>query len=81
MDQELEALSDVLSSAHDRGVEEVASIKDAVDEFRGNEDRSDEDHESLVARLRTGVERFEASHPDLSAAFARAVDSLTAWGL
>ena len=81
MDQELEALSDVLSSAHDQGVDEIASLKDAVDEFRANEDRSDEDHESLIGRLRHGVEKFEASHPDLSAAFARAVDALTAWGI
>ena len=81
MDEELEALAEVLDEASGRGVGEIDGIHSAVADYREKDEPSPEDHDGLVERLRHGVDRLEATHPDLSAALARVVDSLTAFGL
>jgi len=81
MDDELKALADKLDEASAQGDAEVAEIQRAIHDFRETSDPSAEDHENFAERLRHEVERLEASHPDLSAAIARVIDSLTAWGL
>lgn len=81
MDEELEALEKVLDEATGRGIQEVDGIQAAISDYRSGDGPSQEDHEGLLERLRHGAERLEASHPDLSAALARAMDTLTAWGL
>lgn len=81
MNDELQALAEKLDEASGRGVTEVDEVHEVVARFRDADQPSEEDHENLLERLRNSVERLEASHPDLSAAIARVIDSLTAWGL
>jgi hypothetical protein len=81
MDEELEALAGALDEASGRGVQEIDSIHSAVADYRDKDEPSPEDQESLLERLRHGVDRLEATHPDLSSAIARVIDSLTAFGL
>lgn len=81
MDEELKALAKKLDEASGQGVAEVDGLQEAVARYRDTDEPSSEEHENLVERLRHGVERLEASHPDLSAALARVIDQLTAWGL
>ena len=81
MDQELEKLAQTLGEAAGQGNDDVDAIHSAVTEFQSSDENSEEAHESFLARLRHGAERLEATHPDLSTALGRVIDSLTAFGL
>lgn len=79
MDDELHELRRALDASD--AEPELAELADAVDAYRGSESPSEDDHDSLLERLSDAVDRLEATHPEVSSALARIIDSLTAFGL
>jgi hypothetical protein len=77
----LEEVHGQLSEAAGAGDTEASELADQVGAFLADDEQADADHEALLDRLREGVRRFEASHPTLSEAVQRVVDSLTASGI
>lgn len=79
MDDELYELRKALGASD--AEPELAELADAVDAYRGSERPSEDEHDSLLERLNDAVDRLEATHPEVSTALARIIDSLTAFGL
>ena len=69
LDEQLEAVSD----------DEADQLKGAVAAYR-DEDTEDDD-EGFMEHLSEAALRFETSHPEISNAIARVIDSLTAAGI
>lgn len=77
----LEDLSDDLASAADDGQDLAEELHSQVNDYLANPDPSSTDHEALRDQLSDAILQLEVSHPALSAAMQRVVDSLTASGL
>lgn len=56
-------------------------IVDIQDLIKHGEAHRTEQHDRLDERLRDGIERFEASHPDLTALMGQAIDMLARIGI
>jgi hypothetical protein len=80
MDEELDALRRAIAARRDEATPELEELARAVDAYRARE-TEDEDDDGLFERLGEAVDRFEATHPEVSTALARVIDSLTAFGL
>lgn len=72
----LDDLDDHLDAVAD---DEADDLRGAVAAYRDEE--TEDDHEGFVQHLREAALRFETSHPEISNAIARVVDSLTAAGI
>ncbi len=79
MDEELQKLRKALDASDAES--ELTELADAVDAYRGSDAPSEDEHDSLLERLSDAVDRLEATHPEVSTALARIIDSLTAFGL
>lgn len=82
----LDELSRQIRDAETLGPEEREELDRLVGEIEARLDRDagrEDDGEAppLVQRLSEAAERFEASHPRLSAAVGRLVDALAAMGI
>lgn len=81
MDEELDALKKAIAARRDESTPELEELARAVDAYRARESEEEDDDEGLFERLGEAVDRFEATHPEISTALARVIDSLTAFGL
>jgi hypothetical protein len=77
----LEGLSDDLASAAAEGHDTADELHGQVNEFLSNPDPTPTDHADLRDQLSDAVLHFEVSHPSMSAAMQRIIDSLTASGI
>lgn len=77
LQQELERHPSVDAEAR----ELVAEIARDVESLLERSERSSEDQESLVDRLRSTATDFEESHPSLTAVVGRIADALAALGI
>ena len=59
----------------------LTHVKDDVDGFLQRAAPAPEHDESLGARLQEGISAFEATHPDLTLAMQRVLDSLSQSGI
>ena len=60
----------------------LTHVKDDVDSFLQRAEAEEGEHdESLGERLQEGIAAFEASHPDLTVAMQRVLDSLSQSGI
>ncbi len=59
----------------------VAAVETRLDRRDPSGAEPEEESPSLIQRLTEAAERFEASHPRLSAAVGRVVDALAALGI
>ncbi len=75
--RQLGELHDRLDAVDDDDDPGAADLKAAVAAY----DAADEGGEGFLDQLREAALRYETSHPALSSAIARVVDSLTAAGL
>ena len=79
--EHLEEVQGQLQNAASAGQEDASELADHVGAYLASDEPSDEDHEALLERLRRGVLRYEASHPELSRTVQSVIDSLTASGI
>ena len=79
--RELEDLHQDLQDAVDEGNDDAADMLEHVGAYLETEEPSDEQHQGLRRHLGDAVLSLEVSHPRLSAAMQRALDSLTAAGI
>jgi|COG998Drversion2_1049125.scaffolds.fasta_scaffold29533_2 hypothetical protein len=79
--RDLEGLADDLASAAADGHDTAEDLHGQVNEYLANPDPSPEDHEALHDQLSDGLLHFEVSHPSLSGAMQRVIDSLSASGI
>ena len=77
----LEEVQGQLQDAADAGHDDAGELAEQVGAYLSSDEPSDEEHEALLERLRRGVLRYEASHPELSRTVQSVIDSLTASGI
>jgi hypothetical protein len=56
----------------------TAEVKDTLDHL---DDLRPDQQKGILDRLETGVEHFEASHPDLTSVLNDVISSLANWGI
>jgi phosphoglycerate-specific signal transduction histidine kinase len=77
-------LEQVLRGIKSLDKESRQALEQAVQEIRAalqQETQSEADRQSLVERLRESVERFESTHPSLTAVLGRLIDGLAQMGI
>ncbi|HSF85903.1 MAG TPA: DUF4404 family protein [Acidimicrobiia bacterium] len=79
--EHLEQVQGQLHEAASAGHDDAGELADQVGAYLDADAPSDEDHDALLERLRRGVLRYEASHPELSRTVQSVIDSLTASGI
>lgn len=79
--EHLERVHGQLNEAASSGDDDAGELADQVGAYLAADEPTDQDHEALLDRLRKGVLRYEASHPELSRTFQGVIDSLTASGI
>ena len=79
--ENLEDLSDDLAEAATEGHDAAEDLHGSVNDYLSSSEPSVEEHDALTDQLSEAVLHFEVSHPSLSAAVQRAIDSLTASGI
>ena len=79
--EHLEDLHDELASAADDGHDAAADLHGEVADYMANPDPHPDETEALQEQLSDGLLHFEVSHPRLSAAMQRVIDSLSASGI
>ena len=79
--EHLEDLSNELAAAADEGHEEAADLHDDVNDFMAISDPTGGQHEAMRVQLSDAMLHFEVSHPSLTAAMQRVIDSLSASGI
>jgi hypothetical protein len=65
-------------STQDRLRSLTAEVKDTLDHL---DDLRPEQQKSILDRLESGVEHFEASHPELTSVLNDVISSLANWGI
>jgi hypothetical protein len=79
--EHLEEVHKDLHEASEAGDPDAGELADHVGAYLAADEPTEEEHDALLDRLRTGVRRFEVNHPTLSNAVQGVVDSLTASGI
>jgi len=77
-------LEQVLRGTKNLDKESRQILEQAVQEIRAAlqpETRSETDRQSLIEGLRESVERFESTHPSLTAVLSRLIDGLAQMGI
>ena len=77
----IENLSDDLAAAAAGGHDAAEDLQGQVNDFLAKGEPTPEDHAALRDQLSDGLLHFEVSHPSLSAAMQRVIDSLSASGI
>jgi phytoene/squalene synthetase len=80
---QLAALHAALRDADAVDPEARAMLQQVMDDIRGALERAERSgkHESLTERLRDAVGRFEGTHPALTEAAGRVIDTLASLGI
>ena len=77
----LEDLQDELAAAADDGHDMAAELHGELQDYLDTDEPGADDHDALRDQLSDSLLHFEVSHPSLSAAMQRVIDSLTASGI
>ena len=79
--EHLEEVHGQLHEAAGEGHEDAGELAEQVGAYLAADQPSQEEHAALLDRLRTGVRRWEVTHPRLSRTMQGVIDSLTASGI